>query len=365
MTDENDPIRFVLVSGFLGAGKTTLMRRVGERLDNRVGMITNDQASGLVDTSIVDGTAGAVEEIPGGCFCCNFGELLSAARAIHAQDVDTLVCEPVGSCTDLVATVVNPLRETYAGEFDVAPLTVVLDPGRVRAYVDESDATLPDAVRYIFRLQIEEADVVVVNKTDTLSASETTRLVDALAERVGDRPVVPVSAREGTGIDRWLTHLRDGTTADRPALAEIDYDRYAAGEAALGWVNARVALGGEVDGDRLLRETVETARQALREADVEVAHLKCSVPTEEGTAAHANLTGSDRQPTYTGSVGRVTDSRLIVNARAVGDPETIRTAVLDAVRTAAGPNEATVEEVQAFRPDYPEPVHRIDDAPAE
>lgn len=360
MTDD-DPIRFVLVSGFLGAGKTTLMKRAGERLAGEVGMITNDQASGLVDTSIVEGTAGAVEEIPGGCFCCNFGDLLSAARAIDETDVDTLVCEPVGSCTDLVATVVNPLRATYAGEFTVAPVTVVLDPARVRAYLDDDEARLPDPVRYIFRLQIEEADVVVLNKTDTLSDTEQERLVDALSDRVGDRPVVPVAARETTGIDRWLSVLREHGTAEQPALPEIDYDRYAEGEAALGWVNARVDVDGSVDGDRLLRDVMSDAQPALRNAGVEVAHLKLSVPGPE--TAHANLTGTGREPRYTGSVGRLADPQLIVNARAVGDPDEIRRLVLDAVDHAAGDH--TVDEVQAFRPEYPEPVHRMDGTAAD
>ncbi len=65
----DEPIQMVLVSGFLGAGKTTALRTIGKRLGRRdytVGMIINDQADGLVDTSVLDATdTGRVVEIPG------------------------------------------------------------------------------------------------------------------------------------------------------------------------------------------------------------------------------------------------------------------------------------------------------------
>ncbi len=65
----------ILVGGFLGAGKTTLLSQAAKRLGQRglrVGLVTNDQAANLVDTSVLREAAAAVEEVPGGCFCCRF-----------------------------------------------------------------------------------------------------------------------------------------------------------------------------------------------------------------------------------------------------------------------------------------------------
>ena len=68
--------RYIMVGGFLGAGKTTAMLRLAENLHSqgpRVGLITNDQSHGLVDTAIAELASGyPVEEITGGCFCCRF-----------------------------------------------------------------------------------------------------------------------------------------------------------------------------------------------------------------------------------------------------------------------------------------------------
>ena len=377
---DGDPIRVIPVSGFLGAGKTTALQTVATKLSEQgytVGTITNDQASGLVDTSVLDRAAGTVVEIPGGCFCCNFGQLLSAAHSIHEQGVDILLAEPVGSCTDLVATVLNPLRELYDDEFAVAPLTVVLDPDRVRSYLRNSPATLPEEVRYIFRLQVEEADVVVLNKVDTLTDEETTRLVADLESRVGDRPVIPASATQRDGMDRWLSVVLDGLgstdgfeiatqmTAESRALTDIDYDTYAEGEAKLGWVNTTVALDGPLAVSQFRAALMGHLEQALRARDIEVAHLKFSIAAD-GELARANLTSTGTEPRYSGvDPGTVETGTLVLNVRAVGAPAEIRTIARDALDTVAMSADVslTVETEQAFRPEYPEPTHRIEDEP--
>ena len=81
-----DPVdgapRYVMIGGFLGAGKTTAVDRFARALTDRgmrVGLITNDQSTGLVDTAVLRSRGFAVEEITGGCFCCRFDSLQEAA----------------------------------------------------------------------------------------------------------------------------------------------------------------------------------------------------------------------------------------------------------------------------------------------
>ncbi len=125
---------YIMVGGFLGAGKTTAMLRLAEHLTQRgqrVGLITNDQSQGLVDTSIVASNGYPVEEITGGCFCCRFNSLTDAAdRLTRDARPDVFLAEPVGSCTDLRATVQYPLRRLYGDDYRVAPLSVLVDPMR-------------------------------------------------------------------------------------------------------------------------------------------------------------------------------------------------------------------------------------------
>src|SRR5438094_6388002 len=123
-----------MMGGFLGARKTTAVAQLAQRLTARglrVGLITNDQGSELVDTAMLRARGFATEEIPGGCFCCRFDSLIDAAAKLTETTLpDAFIAEPVGSCTDLVATVSYPLRRMYGEEFAVAPLSVLVDPIR-------------------------------------------------------------------------------------------------------------------------------------------------------------------------------------------------------------------------------------------
>src|SRR5687767_8248735 len=118
-------IRFVMIGGFLGAGKTTTMGRLARAYTSRgkrVGLVTNDQAQDLVDTHALREQGFAVEEVAGACFCCKFDDLLAKVGSLEAsQRPDVILAEPVGSCTDLVATVVQPLKDLYGTRFSVAP----------------------------------------------------------------------------------------------------------------------------------------------------------------------------------------------------------------------------------------------------
>src|SRR3954452_25564416 len=126
--------RYIMIGGFLGAGKTTAVARLAEKLRAdglRVGLITNDQGSQLVDTAMLASRGFPVEEITGGCFCCRFNSLTEAAGKLSREErPDVFLAEPVGSCTDLAATVAYPLRRIYGDQFTVAPYSVLVDPVR-------------------------------------------------------------------------------------------------------------------------------------------------------------------------------------------------------------------------------------------
>src|SRR5688572_8537282 len=107
------PIRFIMLGGFLGAGKTTTIARLARTYQDRglkVGIVTNDQAADLVDTHLLRSQGFDVGEVAGACFCCKFNDLTDTIGKLEAdQRPDVVLAEPVGSCTDLVATVMQPI----------------------------------------------------------------------------------------------------------------------------------------------------------------------------------------------------------------------------------------------------------------
>src|SRR5438876_4401887 len=125
-------LRFVMVGGFLGAGKTTTLARLARFYrcrGQKVGLVTNDQAADLVDTNSLRAQGFPVEEVSGACFCCRFDDLVQRVEKLGAGErPDVILAEPVGSCTDLVATVVQPLKDLCGARFQVAAYAVLSKP---------------------------------------------------------------------------------------------------------------------------------------------------------------------------------------------------------------------------------------------
>jgi len=361
------PIRFVMVGGFLGSGKTTLIARLAGMYQNQglnVVIVTNDQAAGLVDTESLRAQGHQVGEVAGACFCCSFNQLINTVDALAAAARPHVVlAEPVGSCTDLVATVVQPLVQLYRARFEVAPYGVILKPSHGRRILkgDKKSGFSPKAA-YIFRKQLEEADFILLNRIDELESDEVEELAELVSAERPDSPILQVSAKTGEGFDALLEMLNQRGEFGRRVL-DVDYDVYAAGEAELGWLNSSLKVAAEkpFDLDALLLGVVRRLKDALAALDAETAHLK-AIGLWEGFYGVANLVSSESEPELSlPSRCSTSEANLVVNARVALDPETLSQQVKTAVESAcrALGAEATWLETQSFRPGRPVPTHRM------
>ncbi|HEV7868627.1 MAG TPA: GTP-binding protein [Chthoniobacteraceae bacterium] len=360
--------RYIMLGGFLGAGKTTAVAALAQHLSAqglRIGLITNDQGSELVDTAMLRAKGFATEEIPGGCFCCRFNSLVdAAAKLTKASLPDVFIAEPVGSCTDLVATVTYPLRRMYGDSFAVAPLSVLVDPVRAEGVFGVAGGRkFSDKVLYIYRKQLEEADLIVITKSDTLDADRLACLRARLQQEYPHAEIFAVSVRADRGLAEWFARLTGDVQATR-ATMDVDYEMYAEGEALLGWLNATVQLTGEpgFDSDAVLKAFASDIQARL--AGFEIAHLKMTLSpaTGLGDIAVINLVRSDFVPELSLRLDEpVTSGQLIINLRAEADPEMLRDAVRAAVESLADSAPGVVgklEHLEHFRPGKPEPTHR-------
>ena len=368
-----DKAHYIMIGGFLGAGKTTSVARLAKQLTDRgrrVGLITNDQGTDLVDTAMLRSRGFATEEIPGGCFCCRFNSLVDAANKLTAATrPDVFIAEPVGSCTDLVATVSYPLRRIYGANFAIAPLSVLLDPVRAgRVFGLEPGGRFSERVLYIYRKQLEEADLIVINKSDLLDPNRRRLLHDRLSAEFPQAEIFEVSARRNEGLERWFDRLAATEQPARTAM-EMDYALYAEGEALLGWLNGTVRLASQTafDANAVLKQLAEAIQGRLLREGAEVAHLKMTFSPDDGLGdiAAINLVRNDYVPEVSQALDEpVAAGQLIINLRAEASPDVLRSAAESAVGGLAGqfPGvDARIEHLEHFRPGKPQPTHRITD----
>jgi G3E family GTPase len=273
------------------------------------------------------------------------------------------VAEPVGSCTDLVATVSYPLRRIYGDQYEIAPLSVLVDPERAARILGlEKGRAFSEKVIYVYRKQLEEADAIVVNKTDTLSPATRDRLVARLRKEYPEARIFSVSAKDGTGIDDWFRYILEAPPRGTTAL-ELDYDRYAEGEAELGWLNAtaRVTAKEPVNANDTLLALARTLRDRLAAKGREIAHLKMTLDPEDGTGSLSvvSLVRTDGEPDLRESLlDEVARGSLVVNLRAEAPPELLEEVTRAALGKMKGVT-ASLEHLERFRPARPVPVHRM------
>lgn len=368
----SQPALYIMIGGFLGAGKTTSVIELARYLDaqgQRVGVITNDQAEDLVDTQLVRRSGFHVKEIAGGCFCCRFSSLKEAADHLTEETrPDVFIAEPVGSCTDLIATVSYPLRRMYGEDYTIAPLSVLLDPHRaLRVFGIGEGKRFSPKIEYIYKKQIEEAQLIVINKCDSLSDMDRKLLKHELERYFPGKTQFWVSAKTGDGLQEWFATLNDHKGHCLPSnTMKIDYKEYAVGEAMLGWLNASLFLKAldEIDGNAFLKSFCELLCKNIDISQGKIAHLKATLKPSDDDYEMASFQVVDNEsiPQLGLSLSDPIEAgELVVNARAEMSPSALM-AALD--QTLIDIDDCFIDlkisHSDHFAPAEPVPEHRIE-----
>lgn len=350
------------IGGFLGAGKTSTILQAARRLRSarlRVGVITNDQGADLVDALLARDERVPNRFVARGCFCCQYDALEARVEELVGQEgAEIVLAEAVGSCTDISATVLNPLRRRKGKAFVYAPITIVVDAHRLREFDDKHSGQEESDLDYLYVKQLEEADVVLLNKADQASEAEVQDLLVRLRRSVPWAYVLPFSAKTGQGLDQWLRVL--GTPGQwGQHILSLDYDRYARAEAALGWLNATIASPTPCKWTEFANDFVGRLLREVQAAGRPV-HVKLHVEAPDGWVRAGAADPLNLVTVSSGGEPRGAPVRVVLNVRALADPDQLRLAVGAALRATCGSCrvEAEVTAVESFRPAYPRPTYR-------
>jgi hypothetical protein len=339
----------VVVGGFLGAGKTTLLLAAAKELEKRgfrSAIVLNDQGEALVDTEYASIHGLQRGEVTGGCFCCRFSELVHVMDDLREFSPSVIFAEPVGSCTDISATTLQPLRE-YSDTYRLAPFTVLVDPARARELLRDS---AEPSMKFLFMKQLQEADVVCFTKSDVnFDFPE----IDVPTPR-------RISAKTGHGVTAWLDEMLSGTISAGSQILEIDYEQYARAEAALAWLNLQVDIRPLVplSSAMILGPLLDNLDADFTAAGISIVHLKAIMNSPAGFLKAA-ICANGQEPLLEGALDASPSSShsLLLNLRAVGPADQVRGIVEQNLRKM---NAQLIDlQINCFHPAPPKPERRI------
>ncbi len=356
--------KLILLGGFLGAGKTTTLSEAAKILADqgkKVGIITNDQASELVDTAFLTLKGAETKEVSGSCFCCNFPGFAGAINALLEKGADVILAEPVGSCTDLSATIMQPLKENFSDKVSIAPLSVLADALRLKDILSGGNSGLHESAAYIVRKQLEEGDFIVINKTDLLSTNELKELVEKTKQAFPKATVYTISAQASLNVAAWLERAQAAESAGTHILSDINYDTYAEGEAVLGWLNATIECSGKnINWKKYTMALMAELASCFDGNDQAVGHVKSMIAYGDKLVI-ANITGNSNTLKLRGDDFSSDKAVLTLNARVETSPETLEAEVRDKIASVMSDAVSTeIKVIKCLKPGRPNPTYRYD-----
>lgn len=356
--------KLYLVNGFLGSGKTTVITNACKILIKnqvRTGIVFNDQGDQLVDSLFGEGEGVPSDQVVNGCFCCNYKQfMISIANLEKEFQPEIIFAESVGSCTDLVATVIKPLQKS-GSPVDLV-ITVVADATMLPVLLKGS-LIFDKNVTYIYHKQLEEADIILVTKTDLLTEGTLTGIKKDFIARYPDKQFLYINSFKNNDLVQWLETLVKYNTSTKRESLDIDYDAYGAGEAALAWFDQELEINSIKRNAREIAVIlINRIYSTIDNEKLGIGHLKFfledpELPLKISFTALSRNIYSDHLPPI-----QKQTQKLLINARIQTSPEHLETIITEATSRIKDLYQCDIHagDTRSFQPGFPTPVHRIE-----
>jgi G3E family GTPase len=231
-----------------------------------------------------------------------------------------IIAEPICTSTNLMGSVVAPLRTLYPDEFDVAPFMVVIDCIRAMDILSGSKERSIESVDLIPAHQIKEAEAVILSKADMVRPEAMSKIKDALKEILPDADIIETSSSDLRNIDK----ITDIILSDRVStkVAERDNNKgFAFEKAKLGWYSGTFSIvpDGRVDMYSMASDIMRGV--AKEYGPRSIVHVKVIISSAEAAAKMSLVQESIQVDGIYGSRFISSEGKLVLNARVISPPK--------------------------------------------
>ena len=229
-------IPLTLISGYLGTGKTTLINNLLRTSKKKIALLVNDFGDVNIDETLIESKTDSLLSIAGGCVCCSYGnELIETLESMNSSEIlpDHIVLEASGIAlpSKIIQTVSLMNFLSFHG-------TVLLtDASRIQAQLN--DVYISDTIR----LQIQQHDLLVLNKTDLIGEKDLSDCMDALLKNFQIRKVLTTVNAHIEEKDMLL----DFVPNEKYKRAEIKSEK----KMGHGFISSTIKPKGTIDTDAL------------------------------------------------------------------------------------------------------------------
>ena len=206
-------VKVDVISGFLGAGKTTLIKKIFESVlkNEKVVLIENEFGEIGIDGTFLKDSGIKIKEINAGCICCSLvGDFSSSMQeVIETYHPERIIIEPsgVGKLSDIVNAVLK-LKE----QLQINILATVVDGPKTKMYLKNFGE--------FFNNQVEAANTIVVSKTDKMTEEQIIEVVDLIKQKNNHATLITTNISE-LNSDNLLKVLESKISLKEDLIAEM------------------------------------------------------------------------------------------------------------------------------------------------
>lgn len=341
--------KYLVTSGFLGAGKTTSMIAFAKNINSRglgsAAILVDDLgASNITDYEFTLTSGVTSLDISGDCICYQHENLVDKLHQLEAKGANVIFSDIPGLGIGALDNVYLQLNEKETGEFDLMPFLCLVDPERIKMIMPENaDINLPEEMKFLLDAQMAEADLIVLNKIDTITAERKDEILNFIKSKYPSAALMAMSAATGEGVDEVVDYILSHKAA--AVHKDIGYGSQAFmdAESKLSWYNRRIFMeqreDKNLDFNNVITDIFEEIRKGLKANNCNVPHLKmfASDSAENMTDFFkASLIGIDYDIAYDSKLkNEYSALSLVINARAAAQSDTMSAIVDDALDAVA------------------------------
>jgi hypothetical protein len=233
----------------------------------------------------------------------------------------------------------------------------------LRLRLNEVAMPFSEEVIYIFDQQIEEANILVVNKMDLLDSEKRSSLITQTRNRWPEKCVIPQSSLTVNGVAEWVKLIESGEVGLPKSSLDIDYLQYGLGEQKLTWLDMLVEVeAGQAGAFSAARSLVDTFMKETEIIGLRLGHAKFVMRGSDGGNIKISLLAlKENEPLENFLHLKGERLEVLVNIRAewsVDELQTWFTSVLDTfIAQIKGTWRA--ERISVFTPEIPKPLYRL------